>query len=312
VPDPRRVDVHHHLVPPAYARWLRDRGLAAGGLPIPDWSAEASLAVMDASGVETAILSVSTPGVHLGDDAESRARAREVNEFAAKVVHDHPARFGFFATLPLPDVDGALAELAYALDTLRADGVVLLANSRGVYLGDPRLDPLLDELNRRRTVVFVHPSIIPGLEPLPGVPAFVADFLLDTTRAAIGLARSGTLDRCPDLSVILSHAGGFVPYAAYRIAIAASASGNPLEGMVRLKRFHFDTALSSSPTALPSLLAFAEPDHVLFGSDFPYAPAGAVAAFAALYEGFPIEEPRRASIDRGAAEQLFPRLRRSR
>jgi predicted TIM-barrel fold metal-dependent hydrolase len=266
---------------------------------------------MDARGVETAILSVSTPGVHLGDDAEARARAREVNECAAKVVHDHPARFGFFATLALPDVEGALAELAYALDTLRADGVVLLANSRGVYLGDPRFDPLFDELNRRRAVVFVHPSTLPGLEPLPGVPAFVADFLLDTTRAAIGLARSGTLDRCPDLKVILSHAGGFVPYAAYRVAIAASAAGNPLEGMARLERFFFDTALSSSPTALPSLLAFAEQDHVLFGSDFPYAPASAVAAFARLYEDFALAEAQRASIDRGAAERLFPRLRRS-
>jgi predicted TIM-barrel fold metal-dependent hydrolase len=304
----RRIDVHHHMVPPAYAGWLRGRGLAAGGLPIPDWSAEASLALMDERGIETAILSVSTPGVHLGDDGEARARAREVNEFAAKVVHDHPARFGFFATLTLPDVGGALAELAYAFDALGADGVVLLANSRGVYLGDARLDPLFDELNRRRAVVFVHPSIIPGLEPVPGVPAFVADFLLDTTRAAILLARSGTLDRCPDLTVILSHAGGFVPYAAHRIAIAASAAGNPLEGMTRLERFHFDTALSSSPTALPSLLAFAEPGHVHFGSDFPYAPAGAVAAFAGLYERHPLADAQRASIDRGAAERLFPRL----
>jgi predicted TIM-barrel fold metal-dependent hydrolase len=310
VSDPRRIDVHHHMVPPFYARWLRERGLAAGGLPIPDWSAEASLALMDERGVETAILSVSTPGVHLGDDAEARARAREVNEHAAKVVHDRPTRFGFFATLPLPDVDGALAELAYAIDTLRADGVVLLANHRGIYLGDPRFDLLFDELNRRRAVVFLHPSIIPGLAPVPGVPPFVADFLLDTTRAAVGLVRSGTLDRCPDLKVILSHAGGFVPYAAYRIAITTSADGNPLEGLARLKRFYFDVALSSSPAALPSLLAFAERDHVLYGSDFPYAPPVVVGAFAELYERNPLADAQRASIDRGAAERLFPRLGR--
>jgi len=308
----RRIDVHHHVVPPLYARWLRELGLAAGGLPVPDWSGEASLELMDERGVEAAVLSVSTPGVHLTDNAEARYRAREVNEFAAKVVSDHPTRFGLFATLTLPDVDGALAELAYAFDTLRADGVVLLANSRGVYLGDPRFDPVFDELNRRGAVVFVHPSTLPGLAPLPGVPAFVADFLLDTTRAAIGLARSGTLDRFPDLKVILSHAGGFVPYAAYRIAIAASAAGNPLEGMACLKRFYFDTALSSSPTALPSLLAFAEPDHVLFGSDFPYAPVGTVAAFSRLYESFPLSAVQRTAIDRGAAEGLFPRLRRDR
>jgi len=310
VSGPRRIDVHHHVVPPAYKQWLRNRRLAAGGLPIPDWSVEASLELMDERGVETAILSVSTPGVHLGDNVEARALAREVNEFAAKVVHDHPARFGLFATLTLPDVDGALAELAYAFDTLRADGVVLLANSQGLYLGDPRFNPLFDELNRREAVVFVHPSILPGLAPLPGVPTFVADFLLDTTRAAIGLVRSGTLDRCLNLKVILSHAGGFLPYAAYRIGLAASATANPLEGVARFKRFYFDTALSSSPTALPSLLAFAEPDHVLYGSDFPYAPAFVVKGFAGLYVDFPLAETKRASIDRDAAERLFPRLRR--
>jgi predicted TIM-barrel fold metal-dependent hydrolase len=161
----RRVDVHHHMVPAFYAQWLRDRGLAAGGLPIPDWSAEASLEVMDARGIETAILSVSTPGVHLGDAVDARLRAREVNEFAAKVVHDHPSRFGFFATLTLPDVDGALAELAYAFDTLRADGVVLLANSRGVYLGDPRFDALFDELNRHRRL-----RVVPDDGPLDAWP----------------------------------------------------------------------------------------------------------------------------------------------
>jgi predicted TIM-barrel fold metal-dependent hydrolase len=308
--SPRRIDTHHHVVPPDYAAWLRSRGIAAGGLPIPDWSVEAALALMDERGVESAILSVSAPGVHLGDDTEARALARDVNEYAAAVVRDRPDRFGFFATLCLPDVRGSLAELDHAFDTLRADGVVLLANSRGVYLGDKAFDPLFEELNRRKAVVFVHPSILPGLEPLPGVPTYVADFLLDTTRAAIRLARSGTLDRYPDLKVILAHAGGFVPYAAYRISAATSPSGNPLDGIAQLKRFYFDTALSGSPTALPSLLAFAEPDHVFFGSDFPYAPAPVVGAFTGMYEGYALGDAQRASIDRGAAEPLFPRLRR--
>lgn len=296
------------MVPPDYAAWLRRRGVEAGGLPIPDWSPAAALALMDERGVETAILSVSTPGVHLGDDAEARAMAREVNEYAAAMVRSRPGRFGFFATLCLPDLDGSLAELAHAFDTLGADGVVLLANSRGTYLGDEAFEPLFVELDRRRAVVFVHPSFVPGLEPLPGIPTFVADFLLDTTRAAILLARSGTLDRHPHLKIILAHAGGIVPFAAYRFSAAASPSGNPLDGIARLKRFHFDTALSGSPTALPSLLAFAEPDHVLFGSDFPYAPAPVVGAFTGMYETFPLPDPQRRSIDRRAAEQLFPRL----
>ena len=158
--------------------------------------------------------------------------------------------------------------------------------------------------------MFVHPSLLPGLDPLPGVPGFVADFLLDTTRAAILLARSGTLDRHPDLKIILSHAGGFVPYAAFRLSAATSPSGNPFDGIAQLKRFYFDIALSGTPTALPSLLAFAERDHVLFGSDFPYAPAPVVGAFTQMYERFDVTEAQRHSIDRGAAEQLFPRLQR--
>jgi predicted TIM-barrel fold metal-dependent hydrolase len=309
---PRRIDTHHHVVPPAYAAWLRSRGLAAGGLPIPDWSPDAALALMDKYGVRTALLSVSTPGVHLGDDAAARKWAREVNEYAAAVVKARADRFGFFATLCLPDVEGSLRELEYAFDVLNADGVVLLANCGGVYLGDARFDVLFDALNRRRAVVFVHPSQPPGLEPLQGMPTFVADFLLDTTRAAIRLAGSGTLDRCPELKLILSHAGGFVPYAAYRIASFASPKGSPVDGLAQLKKFYFDTALSGSPTALPSLLAFAEPGHVTFGSDWPYAPDVAVGAFTAMYEGYGIETAQRESIDRSAAETLFPRLQTSR
>jgi predicted TIM-barrel fold metal-dependent hydrolase len=304
----RRVDTHHHVVPPEYAAWLRKKGMAAGGLPIPDWSPGAALALMDQHGVETAILSVSTPGVNLGDDAEARALARDVNEYASAMARSHPARFGFFATLCLPDVRGSLAELEHACDALGAVGVVLLANSRGIYLGDASFDPLFEELHRRKSVVFVHPSLVPGLEPLPGVPAFVADFLLDTTRAAILLARSGTLERYPDLRIILAHAGGIVPYAAYRISAATSPAGNPQDGIAQLKRFYFDTALSGSPTVLPSLLAFAAPDHVLFGSDFPYAPPPVVSAFTGMYEAFGMTESQRRSIDRGAAERLFPHL----
>jgi len=310
--EPRRIDTHHHVVPPAYAAWLRSRGLAAGGLPIPDWSRDSAVATMDKHGVQTAILSVSTPGVHLGDDAEARRFAREVNEYAADVARSRPDRFGFFATLCLPDVAGSLDELAYAFDVLHADGVILLANCRGTYLGDARFAPLFDELDRRKAVVFVHPSQPPGLDSLPGIPTFVADFLLDTTRAALQLAKSGTLDRCPGLKVILSHAGGFVPYAAHRIAGAASPTGNPLDGIAQLKKFYFDIALSGSPTALPSLLAFAEPGHVTFGSDWPYAPDIAVGAFTGMYEGYPVDAVQRTSIDRGAAEQLFPRLAHAR
>ncbi|HMD05520.1 MAG TPA: amidohydrolase family protein, partial [Candidatus Binatus sp.] len=183
-----RIDTHNHIVPASYAAWLKSKGLAAGGLPIPEWSADSAIALMDKYGIETAIMSVSTPGVNLGDDGEAREKAREVNEYAADVVRKHPRRFGFFATLCIPDVKGSLDEVAYAFDKLHADGVVVLANSRGIYLGDRRFDPIFDELNRRNAVVFVHPSILYGNEPPEGLPPFIADFLLDTTRAAIRLA----------------------------------------------------------------------------------------------------------------------------
>jgi predicted TIM-barrel fold metal-dependent hydrolase len=306
-----RIDTHHHVVPTDYAAWLRSKGELAGGLPIPEWSPEAALELMDRHDVATAVLSVSTPGVHLGDSADARAMAREVNDYAAQVVADHEGRFGFFATVPLPDVDGAIDEASRALDDLGADGVVLLANNRGTYLGDPTFDPLFDELQRRRAVAFVHPSALAGLAPVGDIPPFVADFLLDTTRAAVNLARSGTLDRCPDVRIILSHAGGFIPYAAYRLATFASPTGNLLDGFALLQRYWYDLALSSTPTALPSLLAFAKPEQITFGSDWPYAPAVAVAGMTGMYESYDLDESLRAGIDRTNAEALFPRLARA-
>ena len=299
-----RIDTHHHIVPRPYAEWLAAKGIDAGGRAIPEWTSEAALELMGTLDVTRAILSVSTPGVHLGDDVEARSMARTVNEFAASVCRDDPERFGFFATLTLPDVDGSLDELAHAFDELGADGVVLLANAAGIYLGDPRFDELFDELHRRRATVFVHPSHLVG-DTVPGLPAFVADFLLDTTRAALSLCRSGTLDRCPGIDVILSHAGGFVPFAAHRIAAAASPQQDPVDGLAKLRRFWFDIALSGTPTALPSLLAFAEPGRVLFGSDWPYAAAARVSSMTALYDAHELDDATRASIDSGAATALF-------
>jgi predicted TIM-barrel fold metal-dependent hydrolase len=305
--NPARIDTHHHIVPDAYAQWLRSKGSDAGGLPIPQWSIESAIATMDRLHVRTAIVSISTPGVHLGDDREARDKAREMNEYAAEVVRKHPDRFGFFATLCLPDVRGSLDEAAYAFDKLNADGVVVLANSRGIYLGDRAFDPLFDELNRRNAVVFVHPSHLYGVEQIKGMPAYIADFLLDTTRAAVRLAGSGTLDRCPNLKIILSHAGGFVPYAAYRIAGAASPKRDFTDGLAQLRKFYFDLALSGTPSALPSLLTVADPGHILFGTDWPYASDSVAAMFTAMYERT-LDEEQRAAIDRGNAERLFPRL----
>ncbi len=302
-----RIDTHQHIVPPRYGAWLHEQGLSAGGLPIPDWSLEGALDMMQAARIERAVLSISTPSVHLGDDAQARDMAREVNEFCADLVKQHPQRFGFFATLTLPDVEGAIAEARYALDVLKADGVVLLANAGGTYLGDPAWEPLMDELNQRHAVMFVHPSFLPG-PSVEGIPAYAADFLLDTTRAALSYAKSGALERYPHLKVILSHGGGFLPYAAERVARVCSPDGGNPAGIDRLQQFYFDVALSSSPYALPALLAFAKPSHILYGSDWPHAPKARGLHFADMLDAFALSAEQRSAIHRGNALSLFPRL----
>lgn len=305
-----RIDIHQHIVPPGYHEWLADEGVDSGGMAPPAWSVDAALTGMDELQTAVAIVSLSTPGVHLtGDGAgpspQARQWAHRANEFSAEVVKDRPDRFGFLATLTLPDVDGALGEVAHAFDVLGADGVILPTNVYGRYLGDARFDALFDELDRRGSAVLVHPSELPAA-PVDGIPPFAVDFLLDTTRAALNLARSGTLERCPDLRLVLSHAGGFVPFAAARMAPFAGG-GDPRRGTERLRRFHYDIALSS-PSALPSLFATADPTRVMFGSDFPFPPRPVVVGTTHSWEEFPVEADVRHAVDRGNAERLFPRL----
>ncbi|MEU0883386.1 amidohydrolase family protein [Lentzea sp. NPDC005914] len=302
-----RIDTHQHVVPPRYAEWLREKGIRPGGVDVPDWSESAALEFMDGHGIQTGILSLSTPGVYFGDVAEAQKWAREINEYCAGVRDRHPDRFGFFATLPMPGVDSAIEEAEYALDVLGADGIVLLANYDGRYLGDETFVPLLEFLHQRGAVVFVHPGELPA-EPVPGIPGFTADFLLDTTRTAISLILSGAMQRYANIRFILAHSGGFVPYIAYRILLTMVREGLA-PNLDVLKQFYYDVALSATPAALPSLLEVADPEHITYGSDFPFAPPVAVAAINGLYEKYPLDPAQRAAIDRGNAEALFPRLK---
>ncbi|MGW4212139.1 amidohydrolase family protein [Lentzea sp. NPDC004789] len=302
-----RIDTHQHVVPPRYAQWLRDKGIEPGGVAVPDWSENIALKFMDGHGIQTGILSLSTPGVHFGDDREARRWAREINELCADLQDRRPDRFGTFATLPLPDVDGAIEEAAYALDVLKADGIVLIANYEGRYLGDETFRPLLEFLHERAAVVFVHPGELPT-PPVPGIPSFTADFLLDTTRTAISLILSGAMERYAGIRFILGHAGGFVPYIAYRIMLTMAKEGLA-PSLDVLKRFYYDVAISATPAALPSLLEIADPGHVTYGSDFPFAPPIAVELINAQYDKYPLDPALRAAIDRGNSEALFPRLK---
>ncbi|AKE01216.1 hypothetical protein XU06_30270 (plasmid) [Rhodococcus erythropolis] len=305
-----RIDVHHHAIPRFYKEWLVDKGITAAGLQIPDWSVSTAREIMAQHDISTSILSISTPGVHLGDDAEARRVAREVNENVAEVVKDDPASFGQFASLPIPDVDGSLAEIGRAYDELGVDGVILLANTNGVYVGDPSLDPILDELNRREAVVFIHPSSLPAA-PTPGVPPYLCDFLLDTTRAAVNLVRRGCHLRYPRIRFILAHAGGFLPFAAHRIAFTNGLDGTPAtpgEVLDGLRTFYFDVAQSSTDTALAALLSFSNVDRVMYGSDYPHVSAAGVDYFARTFADLNLCETDREAISFRTAGTLFPRL----
>jgi len=307
-----RIDTHHHAIPTDYRNQLHKAGLdEAGGRAVPEWSPEGSLQTMSELGVGTAILSVSTPGTaFLPNRADAAALARDLNDFLATVIAAHPDRFGFFATAPMPHVDESVAEVVRCLDELHADGVVLLANAAGVYLGQDGQDDLFAALDARSAVAFIHPAELPG-PAVDGVPPFATDFLLDTTRAAYLLVRNGIRRKYPNIRFILSHAGGFVPYASHRMAIAITAdTGRSWADVLDdFASFYFDTALSSSAAALPSLLAFAKPGHITFGSDWPFAPTAAGKLFAAGLETYPaIDAGTRDAIERSNALTLFPRL----
>ncbi|MEV0248868.1 amidohydrolase family protein [Nocardia sp. NPDC050712] len=308
------IDVHAHFLTPR----LREALLAAGhehpdGMPaLPDWTAAAALDLMDRTGVRAAMLSVSSPGVLLDDPLATRALARAVNEEGAAVVRDHPDRFGLFASVPLPDVTAALAETAYALDELGADGVALETNYRGTYLGDATFDPLLAELNDRKAVVHLHPTSPACWEHTSlGRPRPMLEFLFDTTRTVAQLVLDRTLDRYPDIEFIVPHAGAALPVFADRIAGFAviEAPHAPLDVLAALRRLHYDLAGFALPRALPALLRMVAPDRLLYGSDFPFTPDWAVQGLAhALAADEQLAPAAQRAMLRDNALRLFPRL----
>jgi predicted TIM-barrel fold metal-dependent hydrolase len=315
--QPHRIDVHHHIIPPVYLEAMRRVGIAnpIPGVDYPDWDVQTTLTVMDRQGIATAIVSISEPGVYFGNMELARDLARQINEFSARLVADHPQRFGAFAVLPLPDVNAALRELEYALDTLKLDGIGLLTNYRGTYLGDAALDALFAELNRRQVVTFIHPSTPPSKDqPTFGLPPSLYEFTFDTTRMVANLLYSRTLDRYPNLRLILSHAGGTVPYLAKRLTFGPTIGSYlkaraPQNLIASLRQLYYDVAMSASPYALPSLQALVDPSHILFGSDYPFMPEPAIAdnvAGLADYKGF--DQRAQWKIERKNGLALFPRL----
>lgn len=303
-----RIDVQFHFSPQFYTEAVKQ----TKHLATERWSVEAALAYMDANDVAAGILSVSTPSVNFLAPEESISMARRLNDAAAEVVRTHPGRFGAFATLPMLDVPATLAEIAYSFDVLGMDGVCMMSNVGGTYLGAERFAPIFDELNRRKAVIFVHPHDPSDYGTLK--VATVAEWTFDTSRAAIDLIYSGTIRRCPGLSIILAHAGGALPAVARRVEEFApmfSSVKPPIsleEAIEQVASFHYDLAIAAHENAIGALRAVSDLDHVLFACDWPYAPDPAVRMNIAGFEALALSGAERFAIAQGNALRLFPRL----
>jgi predicted TIM-barrel fold metal-dependent hydrolase len=314
---PKRIDVHHHILPPNFVSALNSLSIPwTGGPEVPSWSLQQAHDMMGAMGIDAAVASPS-PGVYWGGDTAFAVKlARETNEFVADVVRDDPEHFGGFATVPLPDVDASLEELEYAYDTLGLDGVVLYTSQGDRYLGDRSYDRFFEELDWRKAIVFIHPTTIPPGADATGltIPFGVAEFTFDTTRAVMNMLYSGTLERYPSIRYIVSHAGGTIPYLAWRIAGASYLPelrdrAPKTDGLALLQKLYYDTALSTSEFVFGALKEFVPMSQVLFGSDFPYiGPAVLQAERYGLENSKVLDDAARAAIDRGNALTLFPRF----
>jgi 6-methylsalicylate decarboxylase len=310
----RLIDVHSHIVPPFYLAENRERIAGSRGGEISrawlEWTPQQTLAAMNEHGVETAILSLSTPGVWFGNVEEARATARRVNEYGAELVRNHPGRFGLFATLPLPDTEGSLREIDYALDVLKADGIGLLTSYGDKWLGDGAYRTVLEELNRRKAVVFVHPTTPNCCRTLmPGIATVMVEVPQDTTRTIVSLLFSGTLAQLKDIRFIFCHAGGTVPIVATRLTQygpkdLSEKVPNGVE--YELKRLYYDIAVSGYRPAIAALTGLIPTSQILFGSDFPYRALGETAD---TMPQIGLSEADLAAIGRDNALTLLPRLK---
>ncbi len=315
--DRRILDVHQHYVSPDYLALLTRKNAVspvAGFNVWKDYSPAKNLDAMDKSGIATAMLSPTAPGVYFGDAEEARKIAREMNEYAAaKMVGAYKGRFGLFAVLPIPDIDGSLKEIEYAFDALKADGVGLLTSYGTKYLGDPAFAPIFDELNRRKAVVYTHPiEATCCMNPVMGINPQALEYPTDTARALISLVVSNTATRCPDVKFIFSHAGGTIVSIAARFLGAAVNAENLAKTpevnsrMHHVRRFFYDTAGSANPVQMQGLKTLVGSSQIVFGTDFPFANAPATAS-GLLTSGFSADELR--AIDRENALKFLPKYR---
>ena len=312
------IDTHHHIYPPNYTkqnlqRIVSDVGVAPASL-YANWSPAYALERMDKAGVATAINSMSSPGVWFNDGEAGRGRARECNEFGAQMMRDYPRRFGMFAAIPLPDIDGSLREISYGLDVLRLDGIGLLTSYAGKLLGDLAFVPVMEELNRRKAVVFVHPTMSCCGNVSPGISAPTLEFPMDTARTITNLVMSGSFAQYSDIRFIFSHGGGVLLTVTNRISSAIGRM--PAEERARkvpkgldqmLQAQHYDLAgIGLNPAAMAGLRKMLPASQLLYGSD---EPLNSTIQMASSILGLGFADAELKAVQRENALQLFPRLR---
>jgi 6-methylsalicylate decarboxylase len=305
-----RVDVHHHFIPPFHVDAMMARGRRAGPAP-PKWSPALSLEEMERSGIATAVLSIVQPGTWFGDNLdESRSLNRRLNEYGAGLVKDHPGRFGLFACIAPPDAEGSLKEIAYALDTLRADGIGLLTSYQDKYLGDGAFAPVYEELNARKAVVYVHPTTPDCCRGLvPGIPPSSIEYATDSTRTIAHLVFSGTATKYPDIRWIFSHSGGTLPFLTgrfIRLAEERKPAYLPNGPLPEFRKFHYELAQGNAPGQIAALLKMVPVSQVMYGTDYPFRTGAEVNAGIADW-GFSAQDLR--AIEMENARKLLPRLK---
>jgi predicted TIM-barrel fold metal-dependent hydrolase len=305
-----RIDVHHHFLSDAYVKAIGRERIAAqssvGSIPV--WTPQVSLELMDQNGIDTAYLSVSSPGVGMDTPGATASLARECNEAQTKVRTDQPRRFGVFAALPLPEIEATLREIEYSYDLLHVAGVGMMTNYAGVHIGDPRLWPVFEELNRRKAIVCVHPTMPFNFMGVPNVSPSTLEFPFETTRALVSMLVHGTAARFPDVRMIWPHAGGAIGALAGRANVLSTRNAKwvqkgPDQLLPALRRFYYDVTQSTSGGAYEALRAIASPDLVLFGSDVPFA--GQAQIDVTLREMAKLPGANRDAINRGNARSLF-------
>ena len=310
-----RIDIHHHFVSPSFLQTLTERNTKTPVPGLAAWKGYAparAVETLDRVGIQTAMLSITAPGVWFGDAAQAGRLAREMNEYAAaRLVGDYRGRFGLFAVLPLPDVPGTLREIEYAFDTLKAEGVGILTSYGPAYLGDPSFAPVLAELNRRRAIVYTHPTDAQCcMNLVPGVANQMLEYPTDTTRTIVSLIASEAAAKYPDIRFIFSHAGGTITAVAGRVLgqgappDAFTRAPEPNSRLSHLRRFYYDTAGSANPVAMAALRALVPLSQILFGTDAPFVD-GAPQVKGLQASGFNASEL--ADVERANALRLLGR-----